>query len=172
MRRLFIWMVMMGIAVNAGAQHITIVTGGKPENSPVARVFGKDKFTLVSGYLHITPEEAIAFEAAWSDYERDKRSWLSECYALLTMYHDVNALPDNARADMLNRQLISNDLAYVRLQMKHSPAMNELLGATRASLFFQLDSHIEQAGRVYIQQQLPFTRQPEPLPGMPPYFLK
>lgn len=161
MRTLISWLLMMGVTYTVTAQTTTYVNAGIVESDLVTTIFGKTKQALLADNLKISPLEAKSFEAAFLEYETEKGPWLAERIALLRMYNEEFTSLDNAKLNTLTKQLINNDLEFGRLQMRYFRKMNKVLGATRAAKFFQLDHYIEQATRLYIQQQLPFIKELE-----------
>ncbi|TWF33968.1 hypothetical protein FHW36_111160 [Chitinophaga polysaccharea] len=161
----FICLVLLLVAgVGLSAQTTTAVTTAAAvvkEDDLVTQIFGKNKESLFSEFLKISPVEERAFQEAFLEYETEKSPWLSERIALLKMYNEEFASLDEKKLNSLTKQLINNDLEFGRLQMRYFRRMNKLLGATRAAAFFQLDNYLEQSSRVYLQHKLPFIKELE-----------
>ncbi|MFY0256297.1 hypothetical protein ACDQ55_20345 [Chitinophaga sp. 30R24] len=156
MRRVFSLWVMLCISTKLLAQQDVTA-----DDDPVRAMFGKDKTTLMNGYLQISLMEEKSFLDVMSEYESEKAPLLAERLALLSMYNQEYTSVDEKKMNTLTKQLISNDLEFSRLQMRYFRRMNRLLGANRAARFFQLDNYFEQASRVYIQYKLPFISELE-----------
>lgn len=158
MRKLVCLLVVLIAAMRLSAQKTAVEAVVFAEEDLVTQIFGKNKEALLDDILLISPVEQREFQAAFLEYETEKRPWLTERIALLKMYNDEFSSLDEKKMNSLSKELINNDLEFGRLQMRYFRKMNKLLGATRAAKFFQLDNYLEQSTRAYIQNKLPFIK--------------
>ena len=161
--RHFQWLCLLGAFVTCMpvmAQDSTAAPRN-PESDIVHSLFGRSREDLFCNYLKVSRGERGVFLEALTQYEAEKDPYIQERIALLKVYNEKYTSLDEPMMNSLTKNIIRNDKEFVALQTRFYRRMINLLGGTRAAMFFQLDNYLELSTRLYIQDDLPFIKELE-----------
>lgn len=127
----------------------------------ITEIFGKSQDSIINHFVHILPFEKTDFLCLVREYDKEKIPLRNERLVLLRVYNEEFSSLDEQRMNMITKQIMRNDREFILLQIRYLSRMTRLLGATKASQFFQLDNYLDQVTRLYIQTDLPFIRELE-----------
>lgn len=134
----------------------------------VQSMYGKEKRDLVQEYIKFNDSaSATGFWKLYDEYEVDRKKLGQDYIAILHDYANNYATLDDKKADELVTKSSENNIAYEKLYMKYYKKMKGVIGALKASQFFQLEAYLRSAIKTSVLDEIPFigeidkTKKPE-----------
>ena len=123
----------------------------------VQSMYGKEKRTLVQEYMAFTDSaKATAFWKEYDAYETERKKLGQDFISVLQDYANNYDKLDDKKADELIMRVSSNNIAYENLYMKYYKKMKPVVGALKASQFFQLEGYLRSAIKTTVLDEIPF----------------
>jgi hypothetical protein len=139
---------LLAFSVSAFAQ-------GKDEAAVIREMYGKAKKDLVGSYMGLPEAKAAPFWEVYNAYETDRKSLADTRMMLIGNYIDKYKTLNDAEADVLAKNMLSNNLDYDKLNSKYYKKMKKVLGPLDAAKFIQLENYIQTGIRNELQNALP-----------------
>ncbi|PWT79060.1 MAG: hypothetical protein C5B59_00410 [Bacteroidetes bacterium] len=123
----------------------------------VQAMYGKDKRDLMESYMQFKDSaSAKAFWKLYDGYELERKKLGQDYIAILQKYSDNFEKLDDAKADALVTRMAANNQAYENLYSTYYKKMKPVVGALKASQFFQLESYLRSAVKIRVMDDIPF----------------
>jgi hypothetical protein len=129
----------------------------KDDVNLVQAMYGKEKRDLMQEYMKFDDStKANAFWKLYDSYEMDRKKLGQEFISILQDYADNYDKLDDKKADQLVTRTSANNHAYENLYSKYYTKMKPVVGALKASQFFQLEAYLRSAIKTTILDEIPF----------------
>jgi hypothetical protein len=122
----------------------------------IQAAFGKDKKTLIDGYMDLPESVSSAFWNVYADYETERQALGRDRIKIINDYLEGYDCMGEEGADLLASLKLKNDLALSKLHAKYYKKFKKATSAFDAAKFMQVDSYIHNTIRNSMQQELPF----------------
>lgn len=123
----------------------------------VQAMYGKDKRDLMQQYLKFNDSTtANAFWKLYDNYESERKKLGQEFISILQDYTKNYETLDDKKADELVTRSLANNIAYENLYGKYYKKMKPVIGALKASQFFQLEGYLRSTIKTAVLDEIPF----------------
>jgi hypothetical protein len=129
----------------------------KDDVNLVQAMYGKEKRDLMQEYMKFDDTvKANAFWKVYDSYEMERKKLGQDFITILQDYADNYDKLDDKRADELVMRTSANNVAFENLYSKYYKKMKPVVGALKASQFFQLEAYLRSAIKTTILDEIPF----------------
>lgn len=129
----------------------------KDDVNLVQAMYGKEKRDLMQEYMQLNDSaSANAFWKIYDSYEAERKKLGQDFIAILQDYADNYSTLDDKKADELVTRTSANNIAYENLYAKYYKKMKPVIGALKASQFFQLEAYLRSAIKTSVLDEIPF----------------
>jgi len=129
----------------------------KDDINLIQAMYGKSKRDLMESYMKFKDTASgNAFWRLYDGYEAERKKLGQDYIAILQDYANNYEKLTDAKADALVNRASANNLAFENLYAKYYKRMKPVVGALKASQFFQLESYLRSAVKVRILDEIPF----------------
>jgi len=123
----------------------------------VQAMYGKEKRDLMMEYMKLEDSsKATAFWKLYDTYEVDRKKLGKDFIDILQEYAKNYETLDDKKADQLVTRTSANNIAYENLYSKYYTKMKSVVGALKASQFFQLEGYLRSAIKTAVLDEIPF----------------
>ena len=123
----------------------------------IQAMYGKDKRDLLQQYMKFDDTTSSApFWKLYDSYETERKKLGQDFISVLQDYANNYDKLDDKKADELIMRVSSNNIAYENLYMKYYKKMKPVVGALKASQFFQLEGYLRSAIKTTVLDEIPF----------------
>ena len=131
----------------------------------IQAIYGKEKKAIVADFI-MPPDTAkkAAFWRLYDAYETERKTLGKKRIALLEKYANDYATMNEKSADDIMKQTIALQKSLDGIIALYYDKIKKAVGVTQASQFYQLESYLLSATRVYILGNIPFISKLEKLP--------
>src|SRR5215472_14939353 len=120
-------------------------------------MYGKSKRDLMEAYMKFKDTASgNAFWRLYDGYEAERKKLGQDYIAILQDYANNYDKLTDAKADALTNRAVANNIAFENLYSKYYKRMKPVVGALKASQFFQLEAYLRSAVKVRILDEVPF----------------
>ena len=129
----------------------------KEDIEMIQAMYGKDKKALVAEF--ITPADQAKKAAFWNlydKYETERKGLGKKRIALLEKYAKAYSTIDDKSTDEVMTQTMSLQKSVDGLIVKYYGEIKKSVGVKEAAQFYQLESFLLSATRIYILGNIPF----------------
>jgi hypothetical protein len=126
-------------------------------------VYGIDKRKLVSDYMAIPENQAVAFWSLYDKYEIDRRDLGKERIDLIGQYADNYRSLTDEKADKIASGILDNQIKFDKLHQSYYGKVKKATSAITAAKFMQLEIYLQSQIRSEIQETIPFIGEIEML---------
>ena len=129
----------------------------KDDVNLIQAMYGKDKRDLMQQYMTFNDSaKAKAFWKLYDSYEADRKKLGQDFISILQDYANNYSTLDDKKADNLVSRTSANNLAYENLYSRYYTQMKPVIGALKASQFFQLEGYLRSSIKVAVLDEIPF----------------
>jgi hypothetical protein len=131
----------------------------------IQAIYGKEKKEIVASFI-IPPDDAkkSAFWSLYDAYEAQRKTLGKQRIALLENYVNSYGQTNDAATDGLMQQTMTLQKSLDSLIAANYDKIKKEVGVTQASQFYQIESYLLSATRLYILDNIPFINELEKLP--------
>lgn len=123
----------------------------------IQSMYGKDKRDLAESYLTFKDTaSATSFWKLYDSYEAERKKLGQDYIGILQDYANNYTTLDDKKADELVTKSSANNIAFENLYMKYYKKMKPVVGALKASQFFQLEAYLRSEVKVAVLRDIPF----------------
>lgn len=129
----------------------------KDDVNLIQSIYGKDKRDLMQAYMQFKDTAtAKSFWKIYDAYEADRKKLGQDFIAILEDYANNYENLDDKKADNLVSRTSKNNIDYENLYVKYYKQMKPVVGALKASQFFQLEAYLRSVIKTSILDEIPF----------------
>lgn len=129
----------------------------KDDINLIQSVYGKDKRDIMQEYVKIEDaSSATAFWKLYDQYEAERKKLGQDYIKIVEEYTSSYEVLNDKKADDLITRASANNTAFENLCMKYFKQMKPVVGALKASQFFQLEAYLRSAIKVMMYDKIPF----------------
>jgi hypothetical protein len=123
----------------------------------IQAIYGKDKRDLMQQYMSFKDSAtAGSFWKLYDSYEEERKKLGQDYISILQDYAKNYQTLDDNKADQLVNRASANNLAYENLYAKYYKRMKPVIGALKASQFFQLEAYLRSVVKTTVLDDIPF----------------
>ena len=129
-------------------------------------IYGKEKKDIVAGF--IMPPDSVKKVAFWNlydAYETERKSLGKQRIDLLEKYANGYGSMDDKATDDMMKQTMTLQKSVDGLIDTYYDKIKKSVGVKQASQFYQIESYLLSAIRVYLMGNIPFIDELEKLPA-------
>jgi hypothetical protein len=115
----------------------------------------KDKVTIITELMDLSPEEAAKFWPVYNDYDKALTTLADERVALIRMYAENYASMTDQVATKLATGVLDLDAKRNQLKRQYFERMSKSLSPKLAARFLQIDNQLEKIIDLQIASSLP-----------------
>jgi len=140
----------------------------KEDIDMIQAIYGKEKKAIVADFI-MPPDSAkkIAFWNLYDAYETERKLLGQQRIALLEKYANTYGSTDDKTTDEIMKQTMTLQKNVDGLITTYYDKIKKSVGVKQAGQFYQIESYLLSATRVYILGKIPFIDELEKLPGAP-----
>jgi len=129
----------------------------KDDVNLIQAMYGKDKRDIMQQYMKFDDSaKATAFWKLYDSYEADRKKLGQDFISILQDYANNYEKLDDKKADELVMRTSANNMAYEKLYADYYKKMKPVIGALKASQFFQLEGYLRSAIKTTVLDEIPF----------------
>ena len=129
----------------------------KDDVNLIQAMYGKDKRDIMQQYMTFKDStSANAFWKLYDSYEAERKKLGQDFISILQDYANNYETLDDKKADELVTKASANNIAYENLYAKYYKKMKPVIGALKASQFFQLEGYLRSAIKTTVLDEIPF----------------
>lgn len=129
----------------------------KDDVNLIQAMYGKDKRDIMQQYMKFDDSaKATAFWKLYDNYEADRKKLGQDFISILQDYANNYEKLDDKKADELVMRTSANNMAYEKLYADYYKKMKPVIGALKASQFFQLEGYLRSAIKTTVLDEIPF----------------
>ncbi len=138
----------------------------KEDVDMIQAIYGKEKKTIVADFI-MPPDSAkkLAFWGLYDAYETERKALGKQRISLLEKYANGYGNMDDKATDDMMKQTMTLQKSVDGLIATYYDKIKKSVGVKQASQFYQIESYLLSATRVYILGNIPFIDELEKLPG-------
>ena len=140
----------------------------KEDVDMIQAIYGKEKKAIVADFI-MPPDSAkkVSFWNLYDAYEIERKALGKQRIQLLESYANGYGKMDDKGTDDMMKQTMTLQKSVDALIATYYDKIKKSVGVTQASQFYQIESYLLSATRVYILGNIPFISELEKLPGAP-----
>ena len=129
----------------------------KDDVNLIQAAFGKDKRDIMEQYMKFPDQTtASSFWKLYDSYEGERKKLGQEFVSILQDYSKNYGNLNDKKADELITRTSANNIAFENLYSNYYKKMKPVVGALKASQFFQLESYLRSVIKTSILDDIPF----------------
>ena len=122
----------------------------------IQAMYGKDKKTVVAGFVQLEGAQKDAFWKLYDEYETKRKELGKKRVALLEKYAGNYSTLDDAKTDEIIREMTSLGVKTDELVASYYEKLKKASSVKAAAQFVQIESYLLSAIRVKIFESIPF----------------
>jgi hypothetical protein len=126
-----------------------------PELDYIKQSYSKEKKTIVDEYMGLNVQEGAKFWAIYGDYEAKREKLAVARLKLIEDYVGKADAITAAQADKIANGALNNTISLDKLNLEYYTKIKAALGAVKAAKFIQLETYLQTAWKVYVQNNIP-----------------
>ena len=132
----------------------------------IQAIYGKEKKAIVQDFI-MPPDSArkAAFWKLYDAYETERKNYGKQRVVLLDKYAKAYATFDDKSTDEIMKETMSLQKHVDQLIITYYDKIKKSVGVKQAGQFYQIESYLLSATRVYILGNMPFIDELEKLPA-------
>jgi hypothetical protein len=129
----------------------------------IQTTYGIEKRKLVSDYMNIPQQQAIAFWSIYDDYEKERKDLGKERLTLIDQYAKNYATLSEDKADEIAEGVLANNLKLEKFHQAYYKKFKKATSAVTAAQFIQLELYLQSEIKREITNNIPFIGEIEKL---------
>ena len=148
---------------------IAFAQSNKEDIEMVQAIYGKDKKAIVAGFI-MPPDDSKkkAFWDLYDKYETERKALGRKRIGLLEKYASNYSSLDNKTIESITNETMALQKSVDGLIITYYNNIKKAVGVKQAAQFYQIESYLLSATRVYIMGNIPFIDELEKLPAPTP----
>src|SRR6185295_19297967 len=134
----------------------------KEDLDMIQAIFGKEKKTMVAGFVTLDPSQADAFWKVYDEYETNRKSLGQKRVALIEKYAKNYTTLDDATTDQIIKENQSLQQETDKLIITYYGKIKKVAGSKPAAQFYQLEGYLLSVIRATILENIPFIGELDP----------
>ena len=128
----------------------------KEDVDMIQAIFGKEKKTMVAGFVKVDASQADAFWKLYDEYETSRKELGKKRIALLEKYATNYATLDDATTDQIIKENQTLQAETDKLIVTYYGKIKKVAGSKPAAQFYQLEGYLLSVIRATILENIPF----------------
>ena len=160
MKRLFL------LSLGTRCLFSAIGQSNKEDIDMIQAIYGKEKRAIIGDYIMPTDSvRKVAFWNLYDAYESERKALGQQRVALLEKYVNGYGNMDDKATDDMMKQTMTLQKSVDGLIATYYDKIKKSVGVKQASQFYQIESYLLSAIRVYLMGNIPFINELEKLPA-------
>lgn len=134
----------------------TYAQSNKEDVDFIQSIYGKEKKTIVAGFVVLEGSQKDAFWKLYDEYEVKRKELGQKRISALEKYTSNYMTLDDATTSKIINDLASIGVSTDKLIVTYHKKIEKVAGAKAAGQFFQIESYLLSAVRVAIYENIPF----------------
>jgi hypothetical protein len=136
---------------------LSFAQSNKEDIEMIQAIYGKDKKAIVADFIMPADEEkSKSFWSIYDAYETERKALGQKRIALLEKYVNAYSGLDDKSTDEIMTQTMTMQKQVDALIVTYYGKIKKAVGAKQAAQFYQLESYLLSATRIYILGNIPF----------------
>jgi hypothetical protein len=126
-----------------------------PELEYIKKTYSKEKKTIVDEYMALDVQQGAKFWKIYGEYEAKREKLAVQRVNLVDEYVEKADGISATSADKIATAALTNTINLDRLNLETYNKLKAALGAIKAAKFIQLETYLQTAWRVVVQDYIP-----------------
>lgn len=122
----------------------------------IQSIYGKEKKTIVAGFIKLEGAQKDAFWKLYDEYETQRKDLGKQRVALLERYANSYMTIDDATTDQIMKDMMALGLKTDKLMNSYYGKIKKASGVKAAAQFVQIEAYLLSAVRATILENIPF----------------
>jgi hypothetical protein len=162
MKRFFLF------AISSMVSLMSMAQSNKEDIDMIQAIYGKEKKAIVADF--IMPSDDAKTKSFWTlydAYETERKSLGKKRIELLEKYAGIYDANDDKSTDGIMLETMALQKQVDGIISSYYGKIKKSVGVKQAAQFYQLESYLLSATRIYVLGSIPFIDELEKLPGAP-----
>ena len=126
-----------------------------PELDYIKTTYSKEKKAIVDEYMGLTVQEGAKFWSVYGAYEAQREALAVARVKTIDDYVKNADKLTPAQADKVASAALANSVSQAKMNLEYYGKMKVAVGAIKAAKFIQLETYLQSAWRVFVQENIP-----------------